>query len=126
MSDKKETLKKIAIFGGIILLSAIAMIYNNWLTTLPQDYTVGEVIDVYKPAKGNTRAEFRYFVKNQEYKQSVNNYGYEKVARIGKRFLVEYPEDHTGSGVILLDHPVPDGIEAPPGGWDEMPVFKKK
>ena len=122
----KERKKVITVVIGILLVGLSGQLYNNYLDSLPQDYTVGEVIDIYKPAKGNTRAEFRYVLNNKEYKQSINNYGYEKVAKVGKRFLVEYPLNHEESGVLLFDDPVPDGVEAPPNGWAEKPVFKEK
>ncbi|SNS77189.1 hypothetical protein SAMN05421640_1173 [Ekhidna lutea] len=122
----KERFKKNPILYTFILVSIGIFVYFKWLESLPQDYSIGEVFNVYKPLKGGKVAQFKYRVDGIEYNQSVGISGYYNLVKEGTRFSVEYPEDHTGEGVMLLDHPVPDGIEAPPGGWDEKPVFKKR
>ena len=54
MTKRKENIKKIAIFGSLILISIIGILYQNYLRELPQDYTVGYIEKIYKPARGNT------------------------------------------------------------------------
>lgn len=125
LDKKKGILNVIVAIGIIILIGMIAGIYNSYLRTLPQDYTIGEVIKIWKPAKGGTEVGFIYIIDGEEYKESVSQYGYEDVAKVGRRFLVEYPEGHNGAGVMHLDKPAPEKLEAPLSGWDKMPPFAK-
>lgn len=118
--------KRNLLFLIIVLIGVVGYSYYQWLKTLPQDYTVGQVIQVYKPRKGGISAEYSYFVDNEEEQESLTLGKYRNVIKKGMRFLVEYPEDHVSEGRMLFDHPVPDGIEAPEGGWDEKPEFKKE
>ena len=121
--SKRKDFKGLIIIGGIAGIALLGTLYNQYLNRLPQDYTVGEIIKVYKPAKGNTRVKFSYSVQDKRYEGSESNYGHEKTAKPGKRFLVEYPEGHEDAGIMLLDYPVPDGAEAPSEGWSEKPDF---
>lgn len=89
----------------------------------PQDYTIGTVEKIWKPVKGGKKVKFVYKVADQEYNGNVNYFGYESVAKPGKRFLVEFPEDYAWEGIMILDFPIPDGVEAPSLGWQEKPSF---
>ena len=122
----KEQFKKNPILWIFIGLCIIGFSYFRWIRSLPQDYTVGRVIQIYKPFKGGTRAEYSYYVNGKEEQESLALGEYRKYVKEGMRFLVEYPEDHPHEGYMLFDYPVPDGVEAPPEGWDEKPKFKHK
>ena len=122
----KEQFKKNPILWIFIILCVAGYSYYQWLKTLPQDYTIGTIGIIAKPLKGGEHAEYTYSINGVDYKESRRVGSFESYAQEGKRYLVEYPEGHESEGVILFDHPVPDGIEAPPGGWDEKPVFKRR
>lgn len=117
----KQKFKKNPILWIFILICIVGFSYFNWIKSLPQSFTVGKILKVYKPLKGNTRVQYFYQINGKEEKETVSNYGYEKVALPGRRFLVQYPEGYENEGVMLLDHPVPDSIDAPSEGWDEKP-----
>ena len=121
--SKAENKKKLLFFGGIALASVIGVLYGRYLDSLPQEYAIGKIEKIWKPARGNIEVAYTYKVANTSYKGSVSNYGYESIAQPGRRFLVEYPKDFPGEGLMLLDRPVPDSIEAPQDGWDEIPEF---
>lgn len=125
MKISKDHIGGVIIFALIFLISLAAILYSNWLDRLPQNYTVGTIYLIGKPDKGNTKAYYKYYINNKEHENSVSNYGYKDMAKVGQRFLVEYPVGHNGAGVMLLDKPVPDNVVAPENGWDEIPDFAK-
>lgn len=125
MNKKKEKIKGIAILAGIIVIGIAATIYDKYFKSMPQNYTIGTIDKIWKPLKGGTQASYVYSVNGMEYDGNVSNYGYEEVARPGKRFIVEYPEAKVNRGVLILDKPVPDSMVVPENGWGEMPDFSR-
>jgi len=121
--SKREKIKIALLFGGIILIGVFVELYWKYLNSLPQNYTIGTINKIWKPASGNINAGYYYYINNKKYRNSVDRHGHEEIAKVGNRFIVEYPEGHESHGILLYDHPVPDSIEAPPEGWDEMPEF---
>lgn len=122
---KKERWRGLIVAGAILLIGLGYEAYHSYLRSLPQDYTIGIIIDIWQPAKGGPVMEYEYFVLGKKNIGSGGFYGYEDVTKIGHRFVVEYPKDHPGAGVVLLDKPVPDGVVAPEDGWDELPDFAR-
>lgn len=114
-------IKNNIIFIGIVLVALIGYGYFQWLKTLPQNYTIGEVVDIYKPLKGSERADFSYYISKKEYRSSIRLSGFKGKIKVGQKYLVEIPEDHSARGILLLMYPVPDSVEAPIDGWDEKP-----
>jgi len=125
MKSKKEKIRGIAILISIIVVGISATIYDRYFKSLPQDYTIGKVVNIWKPLKGGTNAGYNYLVNGKKYEGNISNFGYEEVARPGKRFIVEYPEANVSRGVMHLNIPVPDSIIAPEEGWDELPEFAR-
>lgn len=111
-----------------VIVAACIGIYNNFKTnnllSLDQKYVVGQVRKVEYPAKGgpSITLEYRYQENNYSVWSKIGEYEAEK----NDKFLVLIPKGHENEGIILFDHPVPDEIEAPPNGWDEVPDFTKK
>lgn len=125
MKNNREKIKGIAILLSIVVVGISATIYDKYFKSLPQDYTVGTVVKVWKPVKGGTKAYYTYSINKEQYDGNANNYGYEEIAKPGKRFIVEYPEANVSRGVMHLNIPVPDSIIAPEEGWDELPEFAR-
>lgn len=99
-------------------------LYHKHLDTLPQDYTVGKVRRIGKPANGDIKVFF-YYIVDKEYSRMGNIGSYRGQIREGEYYLVKFPEGHPGRGIILLDKPVPDSVAAPVQGWDKMPDFAR-
>ena len=120
-----SNLKGLSIFVIVILVSLVAISYDEFFKSLPQNYAIGTVDKIWKPVKGGTVASYIYSINGKEYNGNVSNSGFEEVAKPGKRFIVEYPEANISRGVMHLDIPVPDSIIAPEEGWDELPKFAR-
>ncbi|MEM8940475.1 MAG: hypothetical protein AAGC64_14145 [Bacteroidota bacterium] len=114
----------LGIFIFIIALIGIRF-YNNDkkedLLSLDQKYVIGNVTKKEYPPKGGSSVTIRY---------SFAGKTYSKWSKIGKyqvkendRFLISIPKGYEAEGIILFDHPVPVGIEAPLNGWGEKPDF---
>ena len=123
MKNKSDTYKRLVWIGVIILIGIGALIYNEYLDSLPQRYTIGTIYKVYKPPKGSPVAAFKYVIENKEYEGSISISGNEELAKSGARFLVEYPVDHEGSGILLFENPVPSTEKSPYQGWSSKPSF---
>jgi len=63
----KEKRKIALLYAGILLASAMGIAYDYFMDIQPQDYTIGTIDDIYKPAKGGRKVSFIYFVNGQEY-----------------------------------------------------------
>ena len=122
----KEKRKIILLFAGIILASAMGISFRYFMDIQSQDYTIGTIDDIYKPARGNTRVSFIYFVNGQEHQSTGSLYGYEDIVKVGETFLVEYPEEYPWRGKIHLKIDINDTISAPDKGWDEVPSLLKR
>jgi len=109
----------------IVAWVVLSTIYFEYLDKQSQRYTIGTVYDIGKSAKGGVMVYYEYYLNREKYRSSVSIYGFEGVAKIDEKFLVEYPGDFQWEGILLLDKPVPDSIEPPPEGWDEIPEFLK-
>jgi hypothetical protein len=121
--DKKDTRQRLIWVAGIILIGISVFLYEQYLRTLPQNYTIGTIYKVYQPPKGNPVAAFRYKISGREYENSIDFYGHEELAKSGAIFLVEYPVDHESSGVLLFENPVPSTEKPPYQGWSSKPSF---
>ena len=124
MNDKDKT-KTLYMLGGILLISILAIVYDQYFKSLPQNYTIGKIDKIWKPLKGGTQAGYFYKVNGKKYDGSVSNYDFEEVTKPGMRFIVEYPEANVSRGVMHLDIPVPYSIIAPEEGWNELPKFAR-
>lgn len=122
----KDKLRTIIGVFVVILISIVGGLYVKSVKSRPQDYTIGVIDKIWKPAKGSKQVSYEFLVNGNEYDGNVDYYGYEEIAKPGRRFLVSFPPGSEWASVMLLDHPVPDGIEAPPAGWDEKPNFNQE
>ena len=123
MINRKESVKIAVLIGGIVLVSALGILYRVFMTSQPQSYTVGVVIKIWKPPKGGTKAKYEYTVDGESYRADVSNYDFESVAKPDKRFLVKFPKEYHWAGVMLLNVPIPDSVNAPFSGWENRPAF---
>lgn len=123
MINKSGTKNRLFWVGLVLLIGLGGFVYNEYLDTLPQNYTVGVIYKIHKPPKGNPVAAFKYVISGKEYKNSKDFYGFEELAKSGSTFLVEYPVDHEGSGVLLFENPVPADVTPPYLGWESKPSF---
>jgi hypothetical protein len=121
MRMTKDKKLKILLFGSIILLSIIGVVYSYWLRTLPQTYTIGEIEKIWKPRSGGIVANFRYVLSGQEYLSSSKIGSYDKVAKIGSRFIVSVPDGHLSEGRLLFHLQVKNEVSAPDEGWRKIP-----
>ncbi|MGK7391341.1 MAG: hypothetical protein ACNS60_13380 [Candidatus Cyclobacteriaceae bacterium M2_1C_046] len=121
MNKKKDKYGGLYIIGFLILLTIGLIYYKYYLRDLPQNYTIGKIIKIWKPVKGGTVVSYSYTVNGEEYEGSVKLHPYEDVAKPNKIFLVEYPENYENEGVMLLDFPINDNIQPPITGWDKKP-----
>jgi len=106
-----------------MLGSIMLIIHGRWLGTLPQKYTVGKVLDIYKPAKGGIMAKYEYQFYGNKYEQHIPLGSYRNKIKERERYLVEVPNGYSNQGLILFDKPVPDSVKAPLNGWDKPPKF---
>lgn len=121
---KKRQIKGIVLILGIILFGLLVQLLNNWIQDKPKYYTTGTVEKIYSTANMRVHALYSYSTKGRVYKGSISIYGFEEVVIPKKRFIVSIPIGYDTEGVIMFDHPVPDGIEAPAEGWKKIPTFK--
>ena len=118
--EKKNIIVTLSI---IMLVSLLGILYGNFIKSQPRSYTVGTILKVWKPTKGQTKVNYRYSVNTKTYEGNVNRHPYEKETKAGNRFLVWFPKEYHHESFMMLDHPVPDGIDPPSNGWDEIPEF---
>ena len=119
-----EKIKGILFIAVIILIGFAVQYYFKNIQEKPKIYTVGTISKVFSAANMETHAGYSYAIGGQMYENSKNIYGYEDIAKENYRFIVSVPIGYPDHGVIMFDHPVPDGIEAPAEGWKEIPTFK--
>ncbi len=119
-SEAKSLIKSLVI---VAVLTTLYLGYQKYLDIQPQDYAIAVFEKKFSPAKGGDRASFIYFVDGIEYKASLNYNKVEDIVLKQKKFLVEYPENFKGRGIILHKIPVPDSVESPINGWDDKPNF---
>jgi hypothetical protein len=117
--------KKLILFSTIILIGIFFTLYNYYLTTIDQVYTVGQITKIWKPASGGFEAGYQYSLDGVSYTNSVSIYKYESIAIPDKCFIVKIPLGHPSSGIMLLDKPIADTVKAPESGWTEIPNFLK-
>ncbi|MEQ8415842.1 MAG: hypothetical protein RIB71_15295 [Imperialibacter sp.] len=122
---RKDKVKIVSIFAAIISIGLIGMAYKQFMRFQPQDYTIGTVTKIWKPVKGGTKVAYVYFADGQEQYGNVDLFGFEQVAKPGRRFLVSYPEQYVWEGVMDLSVEMPDSLPLPADGWDERPQFLK-
>tara|TARA_R110000796_G_scaffold252645_1_gene390126 strand:+ start:7348 stop:7713 length:366 start_codon:yes stop_codon:yes gene_type:complete len=118
----RATINRIAVFS-ILLVIVFVSARRIYLNSQDQLYTVGQINRIISPSKGGLSAIFSYEIDNQEYSGTVKIYKYEDVAVSGAKFIVSVPKGYSAAGIMLLDLPVPDGIEAPQDGWKKKPAF---
>ncbi len=99
------------------------MTYTELMRNQPQNYTIGTINKIWKPVKGGKQVSFKYSVNGTEYYGNVDYFGYELIAKPGKRFLVNFNKDYAWDGFMNLNIPVPNGSNAPIDGWEEHPIF---
>ncbi|MBV6641329.1 MAG: hypothetical protein KI791_11445 [Cyclobacteriaceae bacterium] len=122
----REKRKILIIFSTILALSILGILYSDFMKSQPQDYTIGTIDKVWNPVKGGAQVAYTYWVNGKEFKGSVNRYGFEQIAKPGRKFIVEYPEQYHWEGILNLKLPVSDSLKAPASGWDELPILNVK
>ncbi|MFT6971221.1 MAG: hypothetical protein ACJAXX_001790 [Roseivirga sp.] len=121
MTNRTSNTKKWLYAGVIILIAAVIVIYKSWLRNLPQDYTVGEVTEIYHPGKGSKQAVFTYKVKGGVFENQVSIEEGQK-PEVGEKYIVQFPEKFSGKhGLMRLDLPVGNDFVPPDDGWTELP-----
>lgn len=127
MKMTKQEKKGKRIVYVICFLAFIYMLcstfYQRYLDTLPQDYTVGRIDQIWQPANGDIKVDFDYKLLDKEYSGMENIGKYRGLIKGGEYYLIKFPEGHPDRGIMLLDKPVPDSITPPEEGWDELPEF---
>jgi len=122
-----ESKKKIK--GAIVICLFLFVIggifFGMWKDTLPQTYVVGTIQDWYKPLKGDYSVNFEYYYNGEKVESFAKAGNYLDQLREGDKYLVSIPEGYPKSGRLLLEFPVPDNVEAPEEGWDELPKFAR-
>jgi hypothetical protein len=117
----KDTKMKLVLFGALFLVGIMGVIYSHWLSSLPQIYTIGTIEKIWKPRSGGYEALFKYRLNGKEYTNSSTIRDFDKVAKVGSRFIVEVPEGHLYEGDMLFHLQVKSGVEAPEEGWKKIP-----
>ncbi|WP_375585529.1 hypothetical protein [Cyclobacterium xiamenense] len=121
--DLKITLIKITI--ALLVIFVADKVFSNYYDSLVKAYTIGELVETYKPYGQGTNVRFSFYYYGQLYK-SHNSLGYNKIRKDQKKFLIEVPIKDIKRSRILWDYPVPDTLKAPYEGWEEIPAFLKK
>jgi len=122
----REKRSSLLLFASVLLIGALGLLFYYLMDNQPQDYTIGTIDDIYAPARGGRLVSFTYYVNGQEFQSSGSIHGFENIARVGKKFLVEFPEEYPWRGLIHLETPINDTISAPEKGWDEIPEPLKR
>jgi hypothetical protein len=115
-----EKVKVIVLASSVMIVGIIVNAYFRYLKRLPQDYTIGTVVKVMKPANGNDVVQFEYFLNEKRYTGIVDLEGRRDI--VGKRFIVSYPENQPSIGFMLLNHPVSDSSLNFGKSWKEFPL----
>jgi hypothetical protein len=91
-----------------------------------QSYTVGTCLRVYKGIKQALPfVEYEYVIENKKYSHAhdFNPKIYE--AEVGRKYVVMYSPNNPENSRILLKVMLPDSVEAPMKGWENVPFGLK-
>lgn len=106
---------------GVTFIIIIGKSTELFYKSKPQIYTIGKLIKIEAPVRGDLVLVYTYNFQNKIFEARTNQGG--KRYEIGKRYFVSIPEGYPSHGWLMVDKPVPDSIkEAPPEGWKELPV----
>jgi hypothetical protein len=81
-------------------------------------YVVGTVVEKRIPTKGDPVIIYEY---NYRLEKLIAKKRMWNTPDINNRFLVAIAVDFEDQPFILLDYPVPDSIESPDSGWENIP-----
>ncbi|MCO6359650.1 hypothetical protein [Roseivirga pacifica] len=122
MTTRTSLAKKWLFASILIIIASVIILYKGWLKKMPQDYTVGEVTEIYHPGKGNKQAVFIYKVKGNAFENQVSIQEGQK-PEVGEKYIVQFPEKFNGKhGLMRLDLPVGGDLVPPKDGWTELPT----
>jgi hypothetical protein len=98
----------------------VSRFQDNKLLKKNGKYTIAATIGTTERT-GGKHIEFEYFYLN---KRGYGKEGYRKsIIKKNGRYLVLFYPDDLSNNKIFWDKPIPEGIIAPPEGWDTIPKF---
>jgi hypothetical protein len=109
----------------VLILIVILSYYagRDYLRSLPKNYGIAEITEIYFPLKTGAEAIFSYVVAGKEFHGSLRTKYFEEEPKVGMFYIVEFPEAFNGRfGRLCPDLKVKDkSIVQPNEGWDELP-----
>jgi len=119
LSKKKQNITTLSIIIGI---SIAAIVYKYYIGTTSYVYSLGTIVEFYKPAKGGKRVKFSYNFKGKEY-EGTSNYSDYNIEE-GEIYIIKIYIENPYLADILLDKPVNSNIKPPKEGWQEIPKIE--
>jgi hypothetical protein len=119
----KQNLKVIGISLMCSLLAFVIIKYYIEKYNLEKEYriTTGTVYDFIVMTRAGYRIDFNYYVNGIKYESDYIVCFYPK-SLVGKRFFVKFSPSNPKNCMLLLESPVPKGIQkAPSEGWTQIP-----
>jgi hypothetical protein len=101
-----------------ILLIAFYL-YNSEYEKWEKKYSIGTVKSISAGYKSGSGAEYTFKLYKETHEGSCG-IGNHKV-KVGKKYIVEIPVDHFDRNLMLFEFEVPDSINAPIEGWEDIP-----
>ncbi|WP_162417765.1 hypothetical protein [Cyclobacterium roseum] len=101
------------------------MIFENYYSSLEENYTIGVLGEKYRLPNQGSRINFHFYYWGEKF-QSDNFLGTNEISKDQLTYLIEVPIKDIKKSRILWDYPVPDTLKAPYEGWEEIPAFLKK
>ncbi|HMJ68733.1 MAG TPA: hypothetical protein VK508_07550 [Cyclobacteriaceae bacterium] len=114
------------VFFAVLILSVIGYNYYKDVekNSTRELYTVCVITGRYFTPK-HEGATFEYTVDGKKLESHCT--GQECFdAKVGSRFVIRYWESHPEWTYILFDKPIPEGMEIPPNGWEQIPDIPMK
>jgi len=125
--ERKELSSEIAIFLffiGIVVVIGIFQHFNHSIIIKDGVYTKCKIINS-EGYKGGVLITIEYSFKTRKHKgRFAADLG---KSAIGKQYFIKVLSKREDAFIFLRDHLVPDclqHVEAPPDGWEELPICK--
>lgn len=121
----KSNRKKIINIVFVTLLLVITLCVHfraKHIGSLPRQYTIGIITDIYSSRSSSKTVEYNYLVKGTKYVNTiVDNRNYREVLKKGECFVVSIPIEFESKGLLLKDHPT-NGYCELGEIWEEIPA----
>lgn len=121
MESNTFNIKSLVAFLSILVAVSFIGVYRSCTVQKEGNYTIATVYKL-EGARGGSKIHIEYYVKGKRYTGSyISDQEIDK--KVGRRFFLQYlpsqPNRCHIEGVL-----VPDSItEAPPEGWQELPII---